>query len=437
MSSDYNSKLISELYSLDENETDAAEEILLEMEEIKDPVFIYPIYDTYKKFTNTPITHYFLHTLNSFESKDVLEFAIKIVLDKNTPGQILAWALPILTKQEYFDNNAVEKAKKTLEDFYNSNNYLPLDYLVEYIDKASRKTGKDDIKRTLMLYLGLIFEDDRFTQGFRTKALDYLLKIDPKKILQEYINNYHKIQGKKAEIILSRIIRSWTGPLSSALQTIIIERGTNRAKELIEEQRKREIKNLEAKKEKELEHYENTKIVYEIIEFRKRINIVTYSEEDIGFELFPDSELLIKQSETAKDEISLRGRCSELRSIVQKFHENIAEHGYTPEEAKTLLPELPETDFKKSLNKLYLYLNAKKIPVGTDIFGLRTVNKISTLLGAHPEEKKDTIKELKGTDLMELYKLEDWRKIHQKILEEYKSALEKLHNALMEIYKKP
>ena len=53
MSDEYNSILITKLFTIqeeDENFQDNITEILEEMQEIKNPIFLYPIYETYKKY---------------------------------------------------------------------------------------------------------------------------------------------------------------------------------------------------------------------------------------------------------------------------------------------------------------------------------------------------------------------------------------------------
>lgn len=427
MASEYNSKLIDNLYQTRDEEE--AERILEEMEEIADPVFIRPIVAAYRKFQYASNSHYFVATLNKIESRGVLEALIEIVSDQNVKSLIYTYALEGLTKYEHFEPKVVFGAKLILYGFSTNRTNIHLENLLEYLKKAGILPEFENELKT-------IFEEDKFDSKEKSTALGYLLNLDPKKWLQFYIDNQARISNKPAEVILSKTLTQWKGTLVEKLKDKIISSGGVRAKEIIESSRARKLKEVEEKERKETSSHPNIRIVVEIIELREKINILSNTEPNIGFDFFPKRESIYKQLEAATTETDLRSACLELRELFQDIDKRVGGHGIEFEQGIKILPGLLEQDFNKSLNQLHLFLYSKGIKVSTDLFGLKTLQRLVSLI-AHPDAKNDLLDLLKKINIAENYKKEDWVFVHRYILDRYLEFLKKLRDELLNFSKKP
>lgn len=425
MSSEYNSKLIDDLYQTSDPEK--AKRILEEIREISDPIFIYSLFTGYKKFKYASNSHYFIAALNEIKSKEVLNVLTEIISDPEVEPLIYTYALGGFLRYEYFEHDIISKAKLILYEFVANQTNINLENLLEYLKKAGAISELTDQLRT-------IFEDDKFEPEERLLSLSYLLNTDSKKWVQFYIDNHTKIVNKQAEILLSKTLISWRGPLVEELKGKITKDGGSRAREIIESAQKREAEVKEESAKKESISYSNSKVITEIVELREKINRLSSIEKNIGFSIFPLRESIYKQLEAAIDEAGLINCCIELRSLFQDIEKAVGDHGISFEEAATIIPGISKEDFNKSINKLHLFLYSRKIEVDADLYGLRTVNRLVNLW-AHPDRKKELISLLEKLTILEMYKKEDWTSLHRRILELYRTSLDKLHQTLINLSK--
>ncbi|MDO8470629.1 MAG: hypothetical protein Q7S63_01480 [bacterium] len=427
MSSEYNSKLIDRLYqSSNEEEAERIEE---EMLEIADPVFIFPLLAAYRKFKGASNAHYFVSALNHIESREVLDVMIDIVSDPNVEPLIFTYALESFQKYEYFQPQMVLSAKLILFNFVSEYTNISLENLLEYLSKAGIIIEVDTS-------LQAVFETDKFDTEERSTSLSYLIKSDSKKWLQFYIDNHSRIVNKSAEIILSKTLMSWKGPLVEQLKEKIATGGGPRAKEIIENSRRKEAKEEEEKEKKELSSHPNSKVIQNIIEMRGKVNILSSTNPNIGFNIFPSRESIYKQLEAATTEAGLRSACLELREFFQDIDKNVGEHGLELDQAAKIIPGLVQQDFNKSINQLHLFLSSKGLIINPDLYGLRSLHKLVALF-AHPDAKVDLVSLMERVNIADFYKKEDWVALHRHILELYLTFLEKLHGALDNFSKRP
>ena len=104
MSIEYNSLLIANLFSSEEE--NEIQQILEEMGEIGDPIFLYPVYQKYKIVKNASISHYFIITLDAINSNDVIQIALEI--DKNPKKEAdRKYLLYIFDKRKFYKNEAI------------------------------------------------------------------------------------------------------------------------------------------------------------------------------------------------------------------------------------------------------------------------------------------------------------------------------------------
>jgi DNA-binding transcriptional MerR regulator len=161
-----------------------------------------------------------------------------------------------------------------------------------------------------------------------------------------------------------------------------------------------------------------------IITLREKINDVARSDKHIGFSIFPQNEAIFLQLKTANDDATLIRACVNLRGIIQNLSEDLSNHGLTTEEIKKLLPDTAEENLNKSVNKLFLYLSSRKFTVDNSVFGLKQLNQIVGLIGAHPRDEKDKlIKKLEEAKLDKAYREEEWDILHRSLLEKYINSL--------------
>ncbi len=277
----------------------------------------------------------------------------------------------------------------------------------------------------IVFLLKEIFENENVRRDIRVLSLQYLLRENPKDQLEYYSKNFESIKGKSSEIIFVKEILKWKGSNIEKIKEKISKEGSDRAQELIENNSKN-IKRKEIEKEEEQEKkYNNTEIVKEISELRKKINLLAVEDNRFKFTLFPDSERIISQIEGPTKLAELMGRCMDLRVFIQDLNaEDLSKHGFSLDQARKEINGLNE--LSGSINLLHLYLLSKKIKVGEDLYGLRTLNNIVIRIAAHPQSEEKLSKVLKENKLSESYLKEDFQYIHKKLLEMYLNFLRSL-----------
>lgn len=429
MSTEYNSMLIAKFYSTvyEEEMTDLLEEIA----EIGDPVFLYPVYDAYKKNKKSFISHYYLLTLNSLNSNDVIQVALEIGENPETKIIDIAYVLDIFDKRKFYEQRAIDIALAGLSVFIseiNTNEYN-LYTIVSFLKNAG---SLSNIESKLLS----IFINDKFNTKSREYAFGKWLEIDPKKNLQIIIDKFGEIkQNDKLESLIARVICNWTGTKIEELKKVIEEIGGIKAKYIIkrarEKDEEKQQKITEEKQQVVQKQYSNADLVEKIITLRVKINDIAKSNENIGLYIFPPNEAIFLQLKTANDNATLMKSCVGLREIIQNLNNDLGSHGLSTEEIKTLLPDAAKEDYNKSLNKLFLYLNSKKFKVDNSIFGLKQLSQLVGLIGAHPVAEKDQlIKKLAAVNLDKAYREEEWAAIHQNLLEQYAKSLSMLLEAI-------
>lgn len=426
MSEDYNSKLIAQLYEAED--WSEIEPVLEEMEDIKSPVFVWPIWKIYKENRAKSFSHFFIIVLGEIDSNTSLNFLKTTVFDELEDEKNRIFAIDVLGgKKDYYDPEINEIAIRLLKKITyeemgrekKETNY-DIEILFEYLHNAKVIHECPNI-------LQEIFQGEKFHHVNRKSALSYLIKIDPKKYIQSFIEEYENIKGETLEIILSKEITQWSGGVANKLKKIIINNGSDRAREIIESKIKEEIKEENKKKKeiakKEAEDFSNAKLIKEISKIKRKINSIAKENLEIESNLFPDIELFIDQTEVATNIESLKSACLDLRACVQKI--SSPEHNIEEELALKLIPGSTPEDLKKSINKLFLYLKSKKLKVDFGLFGLRDLNTITALF-AHPDREEELKKILEKRDILELYKNEKCSDLHRNILQLYKKSLEDL-----------
>ncbi len=413
MAAEYNSKLISQLYAAT-NEYDT-ERVLDEMGEIKDLVFVVPIFDAYKRFKNGTMSHYFLLRLQSLESRETLEIFKEIEADPDTDPLDYTYTLGGLTKYNYFTEETLTRAKEVLSDYALIKHNLGLNDLLEYLKKGGAIQSAEEVD------IQTIFESDIFDPDERRLALGYLLKVNSSKWIGHYIENLASIRPD-TQIQLARVITSWTGTITEKLKDAIVLSGNERAKEFITASRAASKTAVVEKAKQEEIIYSNGPVIAKIAEERQRINLASSTNPEIRSELFNQDDSLFKQMETATSEDGLNARMVDFRTYIQNINPVVSAHGVSFEDARKIIESLNDSDFNKSINRLHLFLHVKGFDPGKDLFGLRLINKATNLF-AHPEKKIELVKALTILNLSDSYELGNWSAVHKGILDFYLKTL--------------
>ncbi len=431
MSKEYNSILLGKLFS--DNSTDETIEILEEIAEIADPIFIHPLYEAYKKNTHSHISHYFFSALSKIQSADVIDICFEILEEHEISVTDKSYILEIFEKANLYDEKVIKIAVSTLNQYIKEqyNNEYTLYSIISFFEKAGIL---NQIKNELIA----IFLDKKFNSKSRIHSLGKWFEIDAKKNIQEIIDDFEEIKkDKEKEVLIAKTIITWSGSKIDELKNIIKKTGSPEARHIIEQAEKKS-KEKEAEKTKKQnkkiqQAYNNADLVEKIISLRGKINTVAKANDRINFPIFPQNELIHAQSKQAVDEITLIKACGDLRGIIQELNKDLSSHGLELEDIKKLLPYTAEEDFGKSINKLHLYLSAKKFKIDKSAFGLRNINQLVGLLGAHSSDEKDKlIKKLEEFKFKEMYLQEEWSLLHREILKKYITSLENILNSISE-----
>ncbi len=421
MANIYNSKIIRDLYAT--SNTDEAERLLEEIEEIKDPIFLWPLFDAYARFKETSIPHYFISALNQIDSREVIEILKEIIGDPHVTPLVFTYALEGFLKYEYFDEIITSRAKSILIEFSVRKTNINFPTLLSYLEKGGSLKDID-------VHLKNIFESEKFYTEDRLDALNFLLKSDSKKWFNYYIEHYSEIPNQSTEILLSKAVLTWKGVLVDKLIEKIENSRNPRAIEIIQKNKEKVTKEIKEEAKNESVIFPNSAIISEIMDLRGKINLLSQNHVALATAFFPPNETIFKQLKAVSSEEELRGNCIQLRSFIQNINPEAQNHGLTFEDSKEILNDMSEADFKKSINQFHLFLRVKGINVDSDLYGLRTLNRILNLF-AHPEGKTDLLNALTKLKVDDLYKQGDWNSLQRLFLNLYLQSLKKLHQNVL------
>lgn len=446
MSEEYNSSLISKLNKATNSEE--IKNILDDMIEVGSPVFLDTIFDSFEKNAQESFSHYYFDPICKIQSSKTGEFLDRVldVLLEKKPYTI-PWLLEEMMNAGYFTEKAISLAENFVAGYLNQEykKYFGLDEFEfeSTLDFLSKVNRLDKFRDNLLE----IFLSQLSNRGEKKNALNYFLRIKP------YSENFtqlkeiysEKIRGQEDELILVKEIAGWTGTAVTTLKELIKKGGSERSREFLEEKRleleqKEEKRNRDLKEKEEIsrtkerEEYGNFELITKIIEARKQINLKTKNRPEFDFQLFQEEEEFIDLMKVPENEDAFKGQCMRLRVFITKLNaDGVERHGLGEEEVNNLLSSVPSKDRRKSINSLFLFLTSKKLSgIEFDVFGLRPLNRLLGLVGAHDNEQDNLTKELSKNNLLQKYQNNDWLFLSKTILEIYLTFLEKLNKSLTE-----
>lgn len=434
MSKEYNSLLLTKFLSA----TDEKDIIyfLEKIGEIGDPIFLYPVYEAYKNNKISHISHYYISIISKLESEDVSRIAMEIGDNKDIQMNDMVYVLEIFDKFKIYNKHAMEISLRALGMYVKNDDSdeYELYSIISYFKSAN---ALKDIQNVLMK----IFFSEKFNTKSKEYALGKWIEADTKNNLQFIIDSIkNKQTNKNEEVLIARVVSTWNGPLANELKLIIKTSENNEARYIIEnvEENKAQLKLKEKKnienKERIDKVYGNAALIEKIIILREKINDMSMRNTDIKFPIFPQNEAIVLQLKVANDDATLIKSCVNLREIIQNLNNDLGGHGLDIVDIRKLLTSSEESDFNKSINKLYIYLHSRKINIDESVYGLKALNQITGLIGAHSKsEKPKLLKKLKIAQLDKDYNEEAYDVVHKRLLEMYLDSLNLLLNALSSI----
>ncbi|MBP9670597.1 hypothetical protein KBD75_04320 [Candidatus Woesebacteria bacterium] len=430
MASDYNSQLISELYSVSTADFTKAEYLLREMESIGDEVFVHPIKDAYLRFKDTAISHYFISSLGNIKSEEVLSVLISLMDVLLIKKSDFTFSLRVFEKFKYVNPKIIEHISLILSE---SPERKLSSFNFEFIFSYLRSTN------SLSTFDGLLFAismDASVELDTRSVLLHYYILSHPDESLK--CLNSLAVDGmdKSTQVLIAKESIRWKGAIVDSMHQSILASFTSRAKEIVKEYlTNNATRKLSVEPTTDFDS-RNAKSITSIYNFRKRINIFTEGDDRFGFPLFEEQESLIEQIIAPTTELDFGGKLILLREQFQMINNKVGDHGMSADDMGKLFskvsPGTNEQDYGKPLNQVYCFLKVKKISDDYEIYGIRRLNRLCSLLGGHPREKSEILKILKELNLHELYTSQKWQALHSKILELYKDSLANLWKNLSE-----
>ena len=103
---------------------------------------------------------------------------------------------------------------------------------------------------------------------------------------------------------------------------------------------------------------------------------------------------------------------------------------------KSLLPSSKESDLKKGINSLELFLFSKGVKISSEFKVFRKLSALLGLIGAHTDINRQRNKLLEELGLINEFKQDNWCQLHRGLLLNYKKFLESLVKSLKEYKKK-
>jgi len=425
MSSEHNSILISKLNN--SKEVDEAIDILEEMEEVADPVFLWPVIDAYRKYKNSSGGHYFLSTLSHIQSKDIQASLLTLFTEIQAEGKNqdhLPWVISAMSAHKYYPEKIIAFVVKNINNYTDTVYFDPKERYAYDLETFLSYCKDAGIIEQLSEDLKNLWEE--VGKAEKIVVLRHFLRLKSAKPFDYFLENYKPGENEDMDIILAKELVGWTGGGVRKLKNIIITSGYVRAKEILQMEQE-SLKKKQQKEEKENQQkvsglFANVQVASDIRALRRQINNKTLSSPNFQFRIFPESELIGDQARSAKTREEFTQCCIDLRSIISDLNKTINNHSLEEDTVDKLLNGVSEEHKEKTFNQLYLYLVAKQYKVNITMFGIRKLNRILSLV-AHPGDHKYLLDELKRQNLLDDYNAENFHKIHSQLLEKYKEFL--------------
>jgi len=422
MYAEENSKLISNLYNAKNRQE--ISDVLELMGESGDPVFIYPMLDGYTRYKHSSVGYYFIWNLSYLDYPDLGKRLNELLENFEINENDIPMTLFFMAERRFISPAANNIARMYLD--YCSNpefrvnfnlNSVKLSCVLGYMQKAGILGVAEEKMREL------IFSGE-FNESERTVALYYLLEIDPARHVDFLIANYEKVRGTLLEISLAKRFVLGLPGNGKQLKKLILEHGNDRAVAILEafdRIAETEVKGKTA--------YSFVDVVTKIGLLRDQINDKTSYDEQIGFQVFPQSEILACQAVGIDDKEFFLGACRDLLGVIRICNIRVRDYPFDEKESSELLAELPTHRRGSDIVRFLVYLSHRNVSVDHNFFGLKTLSDTIELLLEH-EENREFFDKLSAMGIASMYRRKQWHRIHAYLLNAYLQSLENMNKAL-------
>lgn len=418
------SELISCIYSASTYEEFS--KLVPRLKLVADPIFIKPLIECYEKnkSRNDGNTQLILQLLSDYESFLITRF-VKAEVEGLKTNQSIRVFLPILTRNSVYNGQIEKKIIEELKSFFITQNIL-LYYPVSR-DLCDFLAHNNRLKIAFpILWENLIANSD-IADTFVGVILDDLFKSDIKRSTQYIGKTFdNKIKGTTLERVIATRVKSSGDPLKNQIKEIIRKNGSIEAKLIIQEDSSQyfEISSFRPFLQFDLD---KVATVYKIIVARSQINDKLTSTYKTGA-VFQMNEKVIEQTKKIYESADITDLMIKLRDYITLVSPDI-QITLGVQKIKEILLNVADGDFLKPLNKIILYLNQLGLRVDSELFGLKKIYRLTTLLGSHQTSKSELRKILTELDLLEIYEKNHLSKFHLEILKKYSDCLDtiKIH----------
>lgn len=377
--------------------------LLNQIAETQEPLFINPLQDAYKIHKSSTFSHYFIYTIGKIDSPKKISFAKSTLKAKDTQFKDLNYALDILSDMKYFDQDCIDILEKKLPAILRNKDLLHKNWLIgsilSYLEYAHRLDIIDK-------YLHKLFKSSNFHSDVRELALKCWFLNNPTErieFLSTNFANFKKVKGLE-EYLVKVCVKLEKNDAEKVMEIIHTDGSTN-------------AKNL-------LQYYQNSIPVREILAIKEEINQNSRTGV-IGQDIFGRDKNFNKQLKPASSKDELVSRLNYLRSSLQNFNPILKSHGLDDNEIKKILKNAETKDYKKSINSAEIYLYSKGVILSKELGALRKLNRLISII-LHPDKDEILKNLLEEFKISNEYQNQNWEDVHYKILEIYLSILKSI-----------
>lgn len=239
MSDEYEGKLVQDLFSAT-NDREVVD-VLEEIQQSGSAVFKYPVLETYKKYNDKSISHYFIITLRKLNISGLTDILLEIGNNPKTNEPDLGYIVQYLNEHNYYEKPGVDIALKLLKIHFEDTDTFYLELMDPIIYLINSGSGED-----IEPYLKAFFLTPTYSTSVRTYTLNSYIKINPNTNTKWLIDNYDNIHDTKGiEEVIAKVTINWKGNQIEILKNRITKSDNIKAKHIIstyEEKKKERIR---------------------------------------------------------------------------------------------------------------------------------------------------------------------------------------------------
>lgn len=411
------SDLISQLYQY--NDSVSLSRIFDRIKLVQSPVFIKPLIDLYYryKYLSNGVRGAILNCLSDFDGQTVREFITKETDELPDGGHIREF-IPALTKLSIYSKNIENRLVFDVKNFFDKYQvilYYPVVRDITYFLKQNSR-----IEIIYPILLPRLLENANIGDVTVGIMLDDLIDSNHEQASNDlYINFEPKIKGTSLE---RAIAQRCNKKEFAKLKELINEKGSLDAKLIINKDNTDYYKYLGSYPQIQFD-LGKLQTIYEIVNLRNDISKKIKIPENI---FLPD-EAIIDQTKKIFNEADLITVSVKLRDYITNI-DNSVKINLLEEVKKRILPNALPGAYNLSLNHFVLYLNQQGISVNDQLFGIKKIYYLTTLLGSHTKSVANKNKVLNELNLYDLYERKQYDLLHLELLKKYKNSLNQLNS---------